>query len=232
MPPPPSPQAGLQEEPEKDRSLVKTPRPDVTVGIRNAVLVQQLQGHNLTSAAAGRVLLNLQQQMTYRNGHHEPFLCSEPTSRSLRIRFPFLIVEGKSYAIGKTIFDAQNQAAVSGACALKILYDLADLTHHADRADSSSGSLTEEAHPLVFSICTEGPSHELWAHYSTLEDGVRMFNMSLMKIWHASLESEVLNFLTAVDNVISWGSGDFLDDIVERLRKVAKHAGGAREVSA
>lgn len=139
------------------------------------------------------------------------------------INFPFLIVEGKSYATGKTIFEAQNQAAVSGACALKILHDLADLADRADRAEDSSESHTRKAHPLVFSICTEGPSHELWAHYTVMEDGVRKFNMSILKTWHASIRNEVLRFLTAVDNVISWGSGDYLDDVAERLRKVAKH---------
>ncbi len=225
MPPPPPPlsQAGSQANPGKGSSLVKTPRPDVTTGIRNTVLVQKLEVH---STEAGEFLQHLQQQMTYRNGQYEPVLSSEPTQRALKIRFPFLIVEGKSYATGKTVFDAQNQAAVSGACALKILHDLADLAH---RADVSSGSQTEEAHPLVFSICTEGPSHELWAHYTTVENGVRMFNMSILKTWHALLRDEVLRFLTAVDNVISWGSGDFLDDIVERLGKVAKRARGARE---
>ena len=35
-----------------------------------------------------------------------------------RIRFPFLVVEGKSYATGETVFEAENQAAVSGACPL------------------------------------------------------------------------------------------------------------------
>lgn len=225
MPPPPPPQARLRGDQETDRSLVKTPRPDVTVGIRNAVLIQKLQGNNLDIDAA-ETLFSLQEQTTYRNGNLEPLLSSEPTTRPLMINFPFLIVEGKSYATGKPVFEAQNQAAVSGACALKILHDLADLANQADRAEGSSGSHTVNAHPLVFSICTEGPSHELWAHYTVVEGGVRKFNMSILKTCHASIRSEVLRFLTAVDNVISWGSGDFLDGVAERLRKVAKHVGG------
>ncbi|MCJ1429792.1 hypothetical protein MMC29_007707 [Sticta canariensis] len=225
MPPPPPPQAKLRGDQETDRSFVKTPRPDVTVGIRNAVLLQKLQGNNLDIDAAERVLFSLQEQMTYRNGNLEPLLSSEPTTRLLKISFPFLMVEGKSYATGKPVFEAQNQAAVSGACALKILHDLADLADQADRAEGSSGSQTGKAHPLVFSICTEGPSHELWAHYTVVEGGVRKFNMSILKTCHASIRSEVSRFLTAVDNVISWGSGDFLDDVAERLRKVAKRVG-------
>lgn len=70
--------------------------------------------------------------MTNPNGQHEPALSPEPTQRALNIQSSFLIVEGKSHATGKPIFEAENQAAVAGACALKILLDLADL---ADRAD-------------------------------------------------------------------------------------------------
>ena len=208
--------------------MVKTPRPDVTVGIRNAVLLQHLQGSNLTRAAAEELLLLLQEQMTYRNGILEPLLSSDPTIRCLTINFPFLIVEGKSYATGKPIYEAQNQTAVSGACALKLLHDLDDLADQADRAESSSESHTKKVHPLVFSICTEGPFHELWAHHTMVEDGVRNFNMSILKTCHASIPNEVLSFLTVVEKVISWGSGGFLDDIVERLRKVAVNADRAR----
>lgn len=43
-----------------------------------------------------------------------------------RIRFLFLVVEGKSYATDETVFGAQNQAAVSGTYALKILLDRAN----------------------------------------------------------------------------------------------------------
>lgn len=227
MPPPPSPL--LKERlraSEKDSSLVKTPRPDVTTGILTHVLVQKLQAYDLTGTAAEMFLQKLQEQTTYRNEQREQVLTSEPTQRPLQTLFPFLIVEGKSYATGKTVFEAQNQAAVAGACALKILHDLADL---ADRADANSGSRAGVDHPLVFSICTEGPSHELWVHYTTVEDGVRIFNMSILRAWHASLRDEVLRFLTAVDNVITWGSGDFLDDVVERLGKIAKRVWVAGE---
>ena len=211
MPPPPPPEVKM------DRSLVKTPRPDVSIGIPNSVLLQKLQGDNLTSTAAQDILRNLQEQMVHRNGNLEPLLSSEPTIQFLRMSFPFMIVEGKSYATGKPVFEAQNQAAVSGACALKILHDLADL---ADQADFPSGSDIGKVNPLVFSVCTEGPSHELWVHYTVVEDGVRKFHMSIMKTCHASILDEVLRFLKAVDNVIHWGSGGFLDDVAMRLRKV------------
>jgi len=37
------------------------------------------------------------------------------------------VVEGKSYATCRALYEAQNQAAVAGACSLDILHDLGDL---------------------------------------------------------------------------------------------------------
>lgn len=99
---------------------------------------------------------------TPRNGGM-PLLCSEPTQ--LQIRFPFFLVEGKSYATCRTIYEAQNQAAVSGACSLKILHDLDDLVRKFDPRSYSKRK------PIVFSVCTEGPIHQLWIHYTMVEDG-------------------------------------------------------------
>ena len=222
MPPPSFPWVTV--EPNKDTPLVKTPRPDITIGLRNDAVVTGLVSQGLNKTQADDFLKDLQQRMVYRNpARFEPVLCSEPTQRALGIRFPFLIVEGKSYATGKPVFDAQNQAAVSGAMALKILHDLVDLADLANLADLSDDvSPGSRPPPLAFSICTEGPYHELWAHYTTMENDVRMFNMSILKTCHGSLPGEVLEFLIAVDNVMSWGTGQFLEDIVERLGKVAK----------
>lgn len=59
-----------------------------------------------------------------------------------------------------------------------------------------------------------------------------MFNMIILKTCHASLRAEGFEFLTAVDNVMRWGTGDFLKNIVERLgivAKLAKSTGWARQ---
>ena len=207
MPPPP---------PQQDVSSVKTPRPDISIGLRNSVVVNALQSQGLTKTEANDFLEHLQE--TKARNRSEPILCSEPTQRALHIRFPFLPVEGKAYATGNPVFDAQNQAAVSGACALKILHDLDDL---AGRADSGSHSKDQ---PMIFSVCTEGPYHELWAHYTTIEDGVRMYNMVILKTCNAVLHDELLGFLIAVDNVMSWAVGKFLENITKQLGKVAKAA--------
>lgn len=208
MPPPPSPPRYV--------SPVKTPRPDISIGIRNAVVLNALQSQGLTETEANDFLEVLQE--TKAQNSSEPILCSEPTQRALYIRFPFLPVEGKAYATGNPVFDAQNQAAVSGACALKILHDLNDLA-----CGANPGSHSKEQ-PIVFSICTEGPYHELWAHYTMMKDGVRIYNMVILKTCNAVLCNELLGFLVAVDNVMSWGAGEFLEKVMKQLGEVAKAA--------
>ena len=85
-----------------------------------------------------------------------------------------LVVEGKSYATGRTIYEAQNQAAVSGSCMLNLQHQLADLTKG---VAPRSGSIKD---PLAFSICTQGPIMELWVHYTTSVKDGRYYNMALV----------------------------------------------------
>jgi hypothetical protein len=212
MPPPPPPPPPLQ----RGVLSVKTPRPDISIGLRTAVIINALQSQGLTKTEAENILEELQE--THDPNRSEPLLRSEPTQRRLDIRFPFLLVEGKAYATGNPIFDAQNQAAVSGACALKILHDLDDLTGRAHPGSHSQGQ------PMVFSICTEGPIHELWAHYTTTEDDLRVYNMVILKTCNAVLHDELLRLLIAVDNVMSWAIGGFLDNITKQLGEVMKVA--------
>ena len=201
MGPPPTPQ-----------SEVKTPRPDISIGLSDAAVVNALQSRGLTEKGAKSLLKNLATPDA-RNGDR-PLLCSEPTQAALQIRFPFLPVEGKSYATSRTIYEAQNQAAVSGACSLKILHDLDDLARKADPRSYCKGQL------IVFSICTEGPTHELWAHYITVEDGDRMWHMVIVKTCNMAVCSEIPGFLEAVDNVMHWGTGEHLEKTANQLRIV------------
>ena len=117
-----------------------------------------------------------------------------------------------------TDFDAQNQAAVSGACALNILHNPNDL---AGSADPESPSMDQ---PIVFSVCTEGPYHEFRAHYTTIEDVIGMYNMVILKTCNTVLYGELSGFLAAMDNVMSWGPGEYLENIAKQLGKVAKVA--------
>lgn len=111
MPPPPAS--------KEESSLVKTPRPDITVGPRHNLFVHTLverarlmeqQGilrpGGWTKGYADRKLKSLQ---------NRGMLISDPTQQGI-IRFPGMVIEGKAYSTGKQVFEAQNQSIVSGAC--------------------------------------------------------------------------------------------------------------------
>lgn len=111
-------------------------------------------------------------------GPAEPLLDLVPTQAASDLVFPFAVVEANAYSTGKQIFEAQNQAAVSGVSGLKIQLSLDKLVKRS-RPDVLPTS--KDPPPFFFSICTEGPYHELWAHYTYIEDGMRTFNMKLLK---------------------------------------------------
>ena len=208
MGPPPIPQ-----------SEVKTPGPDISIGLRDSAIIDVLQSRGLTRAKTRELLQAL---ATPHPQHGTTLFYSEPTQAALQIRFPFLLVEGKSYATSRTIYKAQNQAAVSGACSLKILHDLDDLVHKSDPGSYS------KRQPIVFSVCTEGPIHQLWVHYTTEEDGDndgdRMYYMAQVKTCDVAICNHIPGFLEAVDNVMRWGSRKHKETIAEQLKTVWKHS--------
>ena len=202
-PPPPPP----LNRPNQDNYYVKTPRPDITVGLRLSTVVDPLLARGIDQAKATCFLQDLQQMQ---------ILCSDPTQQAHSICFPPIVIEGKSYATGKPVFEAQNQASVSGSCMTNLQHKLDDLTERA-----APGSYRSKA-PLAFSICTEGPYFELWVHYTILLGDVRMYYMNILKTCHASLPEGVTEFLVIVDRVMSWARIDFVNDIVEQLVLVEK----------
>ena len=153
---------------------VKTPRPAITAGLAHDVVVTAMMKRGAGQWKSSDFLKYLQVQK---------LLCSNPALEVLPIRFPFMVLEAKSYPTSKTILEVQNQASVSGSRMTNLQHKLADLTRTA--APTYSGY---EA-PLAFSICPEGPYFELWIHYTTLYDKVRMFNMNILATCHASLLS-------------------------------------------
>lgn len=198
----------------------------MSIGISVTALTSTPSSQNLSNAKAQLFLAQLQNQMVYREpgALQEPMLISIPALRASDLVFPFAVVEGKAYSTGKQVFEAENQAAVSGACGLKIQLCLDELVKGATLSSDISPTLSNTPPPLFFSICTEGPYHELWAHYTHIEDGMRKFNQVLVEICNGALRKSVEPFVTAVDNVLRWGAGTFLESVVERLETVAKRA--------
>lgn len=207
MPPPALPPSTRQDNPG-----VKTPRPDITVGLRLDLLVEALKSQGLGEIEARDFLKDLQYQQA---------LYSNPLQPVYPLCFPSLVVEGKSYSTGRSIFEAQNQAAASGPCMTNLQHMLSELTQLNSTTPAKGGK-----EPLAFSICSEGPILQLWVHYTTSVDKVRIHQMNILKICHASrrpsLREDVRDFLIAVDGVMKWACSDFLDEVVRQLVLVWK----------
>ncbi|KAH0841209.1 hypothetical protein FOPE_06366 [Fonsecaea pedrosoi] len=195
--------------PEQEASGIKTPRPDVTIGFDNSVVSAELRKLGLGEADADDLLKVLQDQED---------LYSDPTQSRLHTRFPSFVIEGKSYATGKNLYEAQNQAAVSGCMMLVIQHQL----HELNKLVSSGTHQGKE--PLAFSLCSEGPVMELWVHYTTSTQDMRTYNMHLLKICHASCRETVGPFVAAVAAVLMWANSELLVDITKLLHSVWKAA--------
>jgi len=222
MPPP-----ALYSLPPKveEPSPIKTPRPDISLGTKDTALISALSSQILDNTRARRFIEQLQNTMMSRErgGPEEPLLIVVPTQRPSGLVFPFAVAESKAYSTGKPVFEAENQAAVSAASGLKIQLCLNELVKRATTTGSDVPlTLSNTATPLFFSICTEGPYHELYAHYTHIEDGVCKINQMLLEICHGMLLKSVVDFIVAVDNVLRWGTGQFLESVVERLGMVAR----------
>lgn len=51
-----------------------------------------------------------------------------------------------------------------------------------------------------------------------------MYNMVILKTCNAVLHDELLKFVIAMDNVMNWAIGEFLDNTSEQLGEVVKAA--------
>ncbi len=218
MPPPPRPAL----EKVGDRYPIKTPHPDLSLGADLTSLISMLSSQNLPKDKAGEFIDFLQDGMVQHepDGPLQPMLILVPALRALDLAFPFAVVEGKAYSTGKQIFEAENQAAVSAACALKIQLDLDNLV----RSGTTSPDAPPAEPPLFFSVTTQGPIHELWYHWTIDENGVRRFESKLLDSCNALLLERGEDFIVRLNNVVNWGTGPFVESVVERLRKVAAKA--------
>ena len=161
MPPP----VARPSAPKGDRSVIKTPRPDLSIGISSSVLISRLSTDIYNGYQVKKLLKTLQNTMESPGAGKppEPVLMSEPTLRASDLAFPFLVVEGKAYSTGKQMFEAENQVAVAGACGLKIQPCLDNFVRKVNRTISTTSdiSLTPSTLPLFFSVYTEGPIHTI-----------------------------------------------------------------------
>ncbi|KAL8870585.1 MAG: hypothetical protein Q9174_003405 [Haloplaca sp. 1 TL-2023] len=215
MPPPAAPRtATAAQYPVYQDGAVKTPRPDFTIGFSTSTITDALVERGLTESRVRTFLKTL---------HNEQRLYSDPTQSLLEVRFPILVIEGKAYATGKTLFEAENQAAVSGCSMLRVQEQLMSLTKRTADLDSTAERAKERS-PLAFSVCTQGPILELWVHHLVTGGGTPGYHMNLIAVCHASLRDDLANFLLKMDQLFVWYKQDFLKDITDDLFAVASHA--------
>ena len=225
LPPPAS-----RPEKAKETSPIKTPRPDITTGMKESALISALasalSSQNFSYTKAKQFLEKLQDTAmpSERDRPQEPALIIVPTQRESNLAFPSFVFEGKGYSTGKQVFEAENQAAVSGACGLKIQIMLDGLVKRAIKGPDVPLIPSKNQPQLFFSICSEGPYHELWAHYTVIKDGERQFKMLLVDTCNGTVLKQVESFLVEVDNIMIWTMGPFLKSVVERLGMVARKA--------
>ncbi|KAJ5562438.1 hypothetical protein N7461_001199 [Penicillium sp. DV-2018c] len=194
---------------------LKTPRPNICVGLSDESLVNDLEPKKGLSAARN-FLLDLQDTTS---------LVSDPHVTPLGLRFPFLIVETKAGSTGGNLYQAENQAAVGGSAALQILRRLSQLKSTHDLDGKSQGSSQASIGPIetlpdlishmVFSVTTEGPIHELWLHFQRPSE--EDFYMVCIGSWRTTMKDDTLDFLRYLWAVLRWGNGQYRDSIVDAL---------------
>ena len=102
---------------------------------------------------------------------------------------------------------SQNQAAVAGACALKILRDLG-LTAARDQPGPKQ---------MLFSVVTEGPTHELWVHYQVDQ----AYHSTLLRSWRTTIAREAKELVNAVGRISAWGAGELREGVLKELTAIA-----------
>ncbi|PYH82451.1 hypothetical protein BO82DRAFT_382947 [Aspergillus uvarum CBS 121591] len=185
--------------------FLKDPRPDISLGLSDGTLATEL--HSAGVANADFLLNDLQD-----TGE----LISDPGVTPLSLRFPFLLVEAKSGATGGNLYQAQNQAAVGGASAVNIqkaLFGAADGPQLETRGPQLGGSLSPMS--LCFSVTTEGPVCELWAHF--WDETKSSYGMANIGIWRTTQEDSAFDLISKISSILNWGSTAFQDDIVKSL---------------
>ena len=202
---------------KEDHSAVRTPHPDLSIGIDLDALTSALSQDRDEDKATEFIDWLQKEMVQHESGApFEPMLILVPAPRALDLAFPFAVVEGKAYSTGKQIFEAENQAAVAMACAHNILYCL-------DRM-ANRGKIANTQPRVLFSITTQGPIHELWAHWTVVKLGARIFESKLWDSWNGLVQERAVEFIVKLNSVCVWGIGPFMKSVVEGLGKVAVQA--------
>ncbi|KAL9025928.1 MAG: hypothetical protein Q9196_005327, partial [Gyalolechia fulgens] len=204
----PNPQRLTAPPQSRQDGAVKSPRPDSTIGHQHSTITNALIGLGLSKLKDDDLLRVLQLQEK---------LFSDPTIDYLNVRFPIQVVEGKAYATGKPMFEAENQAVVSGACMVNLQQQLIDL-HEIIFPDAEQSRT-----PFAFSVCTEGPVIQYWVNYCSVEEGIRMHYMNPLCICNGALHDTLEVLLMKWEKLMGWYGDVFLTDVSKKLHRIARH---------
>ncbi|KAH0558823.1 hypothetical protein GP486_004535 [Trichoglossum hirsutum] len=194
---------------------LKIPFPDASIGIHIQYLIEAFSSRVSSTNRAKKFFDFLQDQVA--SGGHAALVFMPGASTG--VAFPFAVVECKSYSSGR-LYEAENQAAVAGACALKIQLDLDSLANN----EITSSSNTQP--PLFFSVTTQGSIYQLWSHWTTVDEcGEYSFKSKPVLSCDVLFEKQATKFMVMLHNVFEWGTGPFMTSIVDRLLEVEKNIG-------
>jgi hypothetical protein len=139
-------------------------------------------------------------------------LISDPcTASPSGLRFPFFVVEAKSGG-STTMAEAENQAAVSGACALTILRTLRTLSGQVNAPIRDTSSTCLGPASLItrtFSLTTEGPTHTLWVNFQEEEEEESGSSMVWLGTYRITDTKSVRELVDAMASILSWGATEF-----------------------
>lgn len=214
---------------------LKTPRPDIYVAISSEVLIQALY-------PVHRLFLDILER--------DGVFISNPNPQGSGSHFPFFMVELKASATGGTLFQGQNQAAVSGASAVGILRELDKLHRssldllnaeveqpvgggeterqqtqvtHTVGDEQSADDTAESVPPVAFSAVAEGPVHELWMHFYDARKS--SYGMSCIGIWRTTDPDDALQLTCMFAAILQWGAQNLKPRVVKMLKDVARARG-------
>lgn len=143
-------------------------------------------------------------------------LFSDPTQDFLDVRFPIQVIEGKAYATGRTNFEAEGQAAVSGACMVNVQQQLDELY------ETVSPDAQKSRTPFAFSICLEGPVIQYWVNYFLMEEGIQMHYMNLLLVCNGALHDTLEVLFVKWEQLMEWYGDDYLTEITDKMYSIAK----------
>ncbi|OAL34150.1 hypothetical protein AYO20_06605 [Fonsecaea nubica] len=193
---------------EESVVVIKTPRPDCTIGLAYDTVAHALLDHRIDRLQVNSLLRRLES---------EHILYSNPVGDMALLRFPTLVIEGKAYSTGQSIFEAENQAAGAASCMINLYQQLTDV-HNCYAPNSPR----EKIAPLAFSITLCGPTIEVSVHYTVVENNVTAYHMSVLGLYCATVLEHLETLVMVLEQIMRWNKEDVLPEIASQLAAIAK----------